>query len=161
MCWNRNATGRSLLWHFQTEEKPKMSEVPWECLFQAYFCRQICPSSISFVTVTQDGQEIAEFKHVLTVTGLYSYKVLNRTAWRKIIGFPEGFPYFEAWLQFDFFFFFLWKQMTSTLSVKREGCSLVLWECMVDPANGACWQKILKNFIGIWSDVSQNFIEIK
>lgn len=102
MCWNTNTTGRLLLWYFQPEGKPKMLEIPWECLFPAYFCRQICLSFVSFKTVTQAGQEIAELKHTLSFIGSHSYKVLSRTAWRKVIVFPERFPYFEALLQFDF-----------------------------------------------------------
>ena len=102
MCWNTNTTRRLLLWYFQPEGKPKTLEIPWECLFPAYFCRQICLSFMYFMTVTQDGQEIAEFKHTLTVIESHSYKVLNTTAWRK----------------FGCSLIFLWKKMIPTLSEK-------------------------------------------
>lgn len=135
MCWSTNATGRLLLWYFQTEGKPKILEIPWECRFPAYFYRLICLSFISFKMETQEGQEIAELKHTLSVIGSHSFKVLSRTAWREVIVFPEGFPYFESWLQF--YFFFLWKQMISTLSVKKEDsspCGSAWWTMEVEPA---------------------------
>lgn len=48
------------------------------------------------MTVTKDGQEIAELKHALSVIGSHSYKVLSRTVRTKLIMFPEVLLYFEA-----------------------------------------------------------------
>lgn len=146
MCWNTNTSRRLLLWYFQPEGKPKMLEIPWECLFPAYFCRQICLLLISFMMVTKDGQEIAELKHILSVIGLRSYKVLSRTAWRKVIVFPERFPYFEAWLQFDFF---MKANDINTLSEKRRllalCCGSAWWTLEVEPS-GRKTRGILSEF---------------
>lgn len=41
--------------------------------------------------------------NILSVIESHSYKVLSRTVRKKVILFPEGFLYFEARLQFEFF----------------------------------------------------------